>query len=40
MEEIKQVLGFDASQCFAELTKLDGVMVQFENRLKSTASTF
>ena len=40
MDQITQTLGFDASQCFAELTKLDGAMVTFENRLKSTATSF
>jgi hypothetical protein len=40
MEEIKQVLGFDASKAIAELNKLDGTLLQFENSLRSAGATF
>ncbi len=38
MSEIKQTLGFDASQAIAELQKLDNAMANFEKRLQSTAA--
>src|SRR5690348_12715002 len=38
MNEIKQILGFDASGAIAELTKLDGVMANFEKRLGQSAN--
>ncbi|BBO34564.1 phage tail tape measure protein [Lacipirellula parvula] len=40
MEEIKQVLGFDAGQAIAELTKLDNALVQLQQRLQRASSNF
>ena len=40
MDQIIQTLGFNASQAFTELTKLDSLLATLEKRLQSTAAGF